>query len=192
MRAAGISAVAAIGLAGCGSDSNGSANAANSSNSTAGCASGSVSGQGSTFQQTMEQQWISDFTNKCSGAQITYTGVGSGAGIQQLGAGTTDYAGSDVAMIDTEQAAADKACGSPAIHIPITAGGVAIIYNLKGVTNLNLSAATLAGMFSGKIKTWDDPAIKKDNPGVTLPSTGVSTYHRADASGTTAVFSGFL
>jgi phosphate transport system substrate-binding protein len=193
MRAVGVAAVAAIGLTACGSDNNGATGSeGDGSTDAAGCASGSVTGQGSTFQQTIEEQWISDFSSKCSGAQITYTGVGSGAGIQQLGAGTTDYAGSDVAMIDTEQSAADEACGSPAIHIPITAGGVAIIYNLDGVDSLNLSAATLAGMFSGAIKTWNDPAVKKDNPGVDLPSTGVKTYHRADASGTTAVFSGFL
>src|SRR3954469_15876714 len=173
MRAAGISAVAAIGLAGCGSDSNGSANAANSSNSTAGCASGSVSGQGSTFQQAMEQQWISDFTTQCSGAQVTYTGVGSGAGIQQFGSGTTDYAGSDVTMVDTEQSAADKSCGSPAIHIPITAGGIAVIYNVKGVDNLQLSASTIAKIFNGKVTTWNDAAIKSDNPGTQLPSTAI-------------------
>lgn len=195
MRAAGLTAVAAIGLAGCGSDSNGSTSNSGtngSDNSAAGCATGTVTGQGSTFQQAMEQQWISDFTSKCSGAQITYTGVGSGAGIQQFGSGTTDYAGSDVAMVDTEQAAADKACGSPAIHVPITAGGVAVIYNLKGVDNLQLSASTIAKIFSGKVTKWNDPAIKTDNPGASLPATAIKTYHRADDSGTTAVFSGFL
>jgi phosphate transport system substrate-binding protein len=140
----------------------------------------------------MEQQWISQYTGQCSGAHITYTGVGSGAGIQQFGSGTTDYAGSDVVMISTEQAAADKACGSPAIHLPITAGGIALIYNVKGVSNLQLSAPTIAKIFTGKIKTWDDAAIKADNPGVQLPATAVKSYHRADSSGTTGVFSGFL
>jgi len=151
-----------------------------------------MSGQGSTFQQTIEQQWSSDFAQKCSGAQVTYTGVGSGAGIEQFGLGKADFAGSDVVMLPDEQSAADKACGSTAIHVPVTAGGVAIIYNLQGVDNLQLSAPTLAKIFAGKIKTWDDSAIKQDNPGTSLPSTAIQVYHREDDSGTTAVLTGFL
>ena len=193
MRAVGISAVAAIGVAGCGSNSNGSTSAGgNGGSSASGCATGTISGQGSTFQQAMEQQWSSDFANKCSGAQITYTGVGSGAGIQQFGLGNADFAGSDVTMLPDEQSAADKACGSTAISVPITAGGVAIIYNLKGVDNLQLSGPTLAQIFAGKVKTWNDTAIKQDNPGTTLPSTAIKVYHREDDSGTTAVLTGFL
>lgn len=191
MRVAGATGVAAVTLAGCGSNNSGGSGAGAGGSSTA-CASGTVTGQGSTFQQTIEQQWIADFTQACSGAQITYTGVGSGAGIEQFGAGTTDYAGSDVVMDSTEQAAADKACGSPAIHIPITAGGVAVIYNLQGVDSLKLSAPTLAKIFAGDVTTWDDPAIKADNPGVTLPGTAITVFHRADESGTTKVFTAFL
>ena len=194
MRAVGVSAVAALSLSACGSNSNGgtSTGANDGSSSAAGCASGSLNGQGSTFQQAIEQQWSSDFAGKCSGAQVTYTGVGSGAGIQQFGLGKADFAGSDVVMIDTEQAAADKACGSPAIHVPVTAGGVAIIYNVQGVDNLQLSAPTLAQIFTGKITTWNDPAVQKDNPGVKLPSTGIKVYHREDDSGTTSVLTAFL
>ena len=193
VRAVGISTVVGLGLAACGSDNNASnSTGTGGSTSAQGCASGTLTGQGSTFQQAIEQQWTSQFANKCSGAQVTYTGVGSSAGIQQFGNGTIDFAGSDVTMIDTEQAAADKACGSPAITVPVTAGGVAIIYNVKGVKDLSLSAKTLAGIFSGSIKNWNDAAIKSDNPGVTLPSEPIKTYHRADGSGTTKVFSGFL
>ena len=192
VRFASVGAVAAIGIAGCGSNSNGGSSSGGSSNNATGCASGSISGQGSTFQQAMEQQWSGDFANKCSGAQVTYTGVGSGAGIEQFGLGKSDFAGSDVTMIASEQAAADKACGSPAIHVPITAGGVAIIYNLNGVKNLQLSADVLAKIFTGKIKTWNDPAIKAENAGVNLPSQAIAVYHREDDSGTTAVFTGFL
>jgi phosphate transport system substrate-binding protein len=101
-------------------------------------------------------------------------------------------AGSDVVMLDDEQAAADKACGSPAIHVPITAGGIAIIYNLQGVDSLQLSASTLAKIFSGTITKWDDPAIKADNEGASLPSKTIKAYHREDESGTTGVFTGFL
>jgi phosphate transport system substrate-binding protein len=188
-RAIGVTAVVALGVAACGSDNN----ATNASGSgTAGCASGSLTAQGSTFQQNIEKQWTSDFHTKCSGAQISYTGTGSGAGIQQFGTGQADYAGSDAVMKSDEQAAADKRCGGKAIHIPVTAGGIAIIYNLKGVANLKLSAPTLAGIFNGTIKKWNDARIAADNSGATLPSTAVQAFHRADGSGTTKVFTGFL
>ena len=193
LRATGISAVAALGLAGCGSDNNGTpANAAGSPSNSAACASGSVTGQGSTFQANIDKQWISDFAGQCSGANITYTGTGSGAGIQQFGSGTIDFAGSDATMKPDEQSAADKRCGNPALHIPVTAGGVAIIFNVKGISSLNLSAATLAGIFDGTIKTWNADPIKQDNAGATLPPTPIKTYHRSDGSGTTKVFTGFL
>jgi phosphate transport system substrate-binding protein len=186
-----VTAVVALGVAACGSDNNTSATNAGATGNSA-CASGSLTAQGSTFQQNIEKQWTSDFAGKCSGAQISYSGTGSGAGIQQFGSGTADYAGSDAVMKPDEQAAADKRCAGKAIHIPVTAGGVAIIYNLKGVDSLKLSAATLAGIFDGKIKTWNDPKIAAENAGVKLPSTGIQAFHRADGSGTTKVFTGFL
>jgi phosphate transport system substrate-binding protein len=191
MRAAGITAATAIGISGCGSDNNSSGDTGSDA-TTVGCASGSLSGQGSTFQQAMEQQWTGDFAGKCSGAQITYTGVGSGAGIEQFGLGKVDFAGSDVVMLDDEQDAADKSCGSTAIHVPITAGGIAVIYHVEGLDDLQLSAKTLALIFGNKVKTWDDAAIKADNPDADLPSTTIKAYHRADESGTTAVLTGFL
>ena len=71
-------------------------------------------------------------------------------------------------------------------------GGIAIAYNLPGVSSLNLSAGTIAKIFSGKITKWDDPAIKADNSGVTLPSTAIQTFHRSDSSGTTYNFTNYL
>jgi phosphate transport system substrate-binding protein len=180
---------AAVAVAGCGSDNGTTSDAANAD--TAGCVSGTLAGGGSTFQLNVEQQWAADFGQQCTDAKVNYSGVGSGAGIQQFGAGTIDFAGSDVAMVDTEQQAADKRCNGKAITFPVTAGGVGIIYNVEGVDDLNLSADTLAGIFQGTIKRWNDPAIKAENPGAALPDTPVVTYHRADGSGTTAVFSAF-
>ncbi len=158
---------------------------------TPACAGGSLTGAGSTFQQNMQQQWSKDFATKCSGAQVNYQGVGSGAGIEQFGSGTVDFAGSDVTMKPAEQAKADATCGSPALQLPITAGGVAIIYNVKGVKDLKLSAQTLAGIFDGKVTKWNDAAITAENPGTTLPSTPITVFHRSDGSGTTQVFSTF-
>ena len=182
MRTAGIATVAALGLAACGGGSGGS-----SGSST------SLSPQGSTFQQSLEQQWATKYHAAHSSAQITYSGTGSTAGIQQFTSGKIPFAGSDVTMTSQEQSQANSACGSTALTIPVTSGGVAIMYNLPSVTSpLNLSAATVAGIFMGKITTWNDAQIAADNPGTTLPSTPISVYHRADGSGTTDVLSGFL
>jgi phosphate transport system substrate-binding protein len=184
MRTAGIATIAAVGLAACGSSSSGGG----------GGSSNSLSPQGSTFQQTLEAQWATKYHAAHSSAQITYTGTGSSAGIAQFTAGKVAFAGSDVTMTSQEQTQANSACGSTALTIPITSGGVAIMYNLPGaaLSHLKLSAATVAGIFMGKITKWNDPLIAADNPGVTLPSTPVSTYYRADGSGTTDVLSGFL
>jgi phosphate transport system substrate-binding protein len=140
----------------------------------------------------MQQKWIAGYTGRCPGTQINYQAVGSGQGIQTFGAGQIDFAGSDVTMKPDEQAAADKRCGSTAIHIPVTAGGVAVTWNLPGVSQLKFSPNTLAKIFQGKIKTWDDAAIKADNPGVALPGVPITVVYRSDASGTNAVFTSYL
>ncbi len=189
---AGAAALSLISLAGCGSD-NGTKTKpkATTGGGSSSCAKGQISGAGSTFQKNIEQQWIKDYTAKCVGSQVNYQGTGSGAGIQNFGSGTIDFAGSDAVMKPDEQAKADARCGGKAIHVPVTAGGIAIMYNLKGVTSLKVSAKSLAGIFQGTIKKWNDPAIAADNSGVNLPSTSIAAYHRSDGSGTTNVFSGF-
>ena len=193
-----LAAAGAVALSACGSDSQGgttnsaSTGGASASSAATNCATGDLKGAGSTFQKNIVAQWIKDFGAACSGATIDYQGVGSGAGITQFGANTIDFAGSDSVMKPDEQAAADKRCGAPAIHLPITAGGIAIMYKLSSVKDLQLSPATIAGIFQGTIKKWDDPAVKADNPGASLPSTGITAVHRSDSSGTTSVFSKFV
>jgi phosphate transport system substrate-binding protein len=182
-------------LSACGSDSQGggTTNASNSNPAAAAnCASGDLKGAGSTFQKNIVAQWIKDFGAACSGANIDYQPVGSGAGITQFGANTIDFAGSDSVMKPDEQAAADKRCGAPAIHLPITAGGIAVMYKLGDVKDLQLSPKTIAGIFQGTVKKWDDAAVKADNPDAKLPSTAITAVHRSDSSGTTSVFSKFL
>ena len=195
---AALAATGLLAVGACSSSSGGNGAAASgitssgsSPASAASCAVGTLNGAGSTFQQNMELQWAKDFAARCKKANINYQGIGSGAGIEQFGNGTVDFAGSDVVMKPAERTQADKRCGSPAIHLPITAGGVAIIYNLPGVNALNLSAKTLAAIFQGSITRWNDPAIAADNPGASLPSTPVSVFFRSDGSGTTQVFSEF-
>lgn len=154
------------------------------------CATGSLSGAGSTFVANIAQEWIKNFGNACPGATINYQGVGSGAGVQQFTAGTVDFGATDVPLTST-QSAALQAKGA-VVQIPWAAGAVALEYNLPGITNLQLSPDTIAGIFAGTIKTWDNSAIKNDNPGVKLPPTTISTVHRSDSSGTTGVFTSYL
>jgi len=185
-----LAAAGAVALTACGTDSQGGA--APKASGSASCATGDLKGAGSTFQKNIVAQWIKDFGASCSGATIDYQGVGSGAGIKQFGAKTVDFAGSDSVMKPDEQAAADKRCGGPAVHLPITAGGIAIAYKLDAVKDLQLSPKTIAGIFQGTVKKWDDPAVKADNPSASLPSTAITAVHRSDSSGTTSVFSKFL
>lgn len=171
----------------CGTDDNTTTAAGNT---TPGCSAGSISGGGSTFVANIVQQWIKDFSAKCPGATINYQSVGSGAGIQQFTAGTIDFAGTDVVMKADEQTAAQAKHGD-VVHIPWSSGAIAIEYNLKGV-DLNLSPETLAGIFAGTVKKWDDAAVKADNPSAKLPSTGIQVIHRSDGSGTTAALTEYL
>ncbi|HJP75600.1 MAG TPA: phosphate ABC transporter substrate-binding protein PstS [Pseudonocardiaceae bacterium] len=199
--AVGIAAAgaAALVLAGCGSDNNstsgGSGGSATSTGSASNisCQSGSLTSGGSTAQQNAISAWNKAYETACSGATINYQGVGSGAGVTQFSSGTLDFAGSDFALDSSNQSAADARCKSgPAINIPLTPGGIAIGYNIPNVTKLNLSAGNLAKIFSGKITNWNDPAIAKDNSGVTLPNLPIQTFHRSDSSGTSYNFTNYL
>jgi phosphate transport system substrate-binding protein len=186
-----IVAVALLGLAACGSDNNTSSTATTAAKANVECATGTISGAGATFPQTIVQQWIKEFQAACPGATVNYQGVGSGAGIQQFTAGTVDFGASDAVMKPEEEQAA-SAKGGQVLHIPWTSGGIAVMYNLSGVADLKLSADALAGIFAGTIKKWDDPKIAADNSGVTLPSTAIQVVHRSDGSGTTSVFTSYL
>jgi phosphate transport system substrate-binding protein len=159
------------------------------------CSSGSLTSAGSTAQQNAMAQWIKDYVNKCSGANINYGGGGSGQGVQQFTDGKVDFAGSDFPLAEgKEQQGADARCkAGPAINIPMVGGPIAIGYNVPGLTKtLNLSARTLAKIFSGKITSWNDPAIAHDNPGAQLPALGIQSFHRSDGSGTTYNFTNYL
>jgi len=147
-----------------------------------------IIGAGSTFINPIMTHWISDFQSSHPGVQINYQSIGSGGGIQQLKQGLVDFGASDAALDD------EKLKEMPAlVQIPESAGPVCITYNVPNVSApLKLSAATLAGIYLGQIKTWQDAAIKKDNPGVNLPNTAVAVTHRSDGSGTTNIFTNYL
>src|SRR5215475_7138459 len=147
-----------------------------------------VIGAGSTFVYPIMSHWIADFQRLHPGVQINYQSIGSGGGIQQLKQGLVDFGASDAALDDQQLQ------GMPALlQIPESAGPVCITYNLPELkTPLKLSADVLAGIYLGKIKKWQDPAIKKDNPGVTLPAHDIIVAHRSDGSGTTNIFTTYL
>ncbi len=150
-------------------------------------ATAQLSGAGASFPAPLYQRWSADF-GKSGGAQVNYQSVGSGAGVKQFTQGTVDFGASDAAMTDKEIAAVSKGV----VMIPATAGSIVIAYNLPGVKELKLSREALAGIFLGTVTKWNDPAIAKANPGVTLPDTPISVAKRSDGSGTTFVFSKHL
>lgn len=145
-------------------------------------------GAGSTFIYPIMTRWVAGFQTSHSGVQINYQSIGSGGGIQQLKQGLVDFGASDAALDDEKLKEMP-----PLVQIPESAGPVCITYNLRDLKSpLRLSGNSLAGLFLGKIKTWQDPAIKKDNPGVSLPNTPVVVAHRSDGSGTSDIFTTYL
>jgi phosphate transport system substrate-binding protein len=145
-------------------------------------------GAGSTFVYPVMTRWISGFHGSNPNVQINYQSIGSGGGIQQLKQGLVDFGASDAALDDGQLKT------MPAIiQIPESAGPVCVTYNLPGLKiPLKLSGATLAGIYLGQIKSWQDPAIRNDNPGVTLPQDPIAVAHRSDGSGTTNIFTAYL
>jgi phosphate transport system substrate-binding protein len=183
-----LATTGALVLGACGSSSKGG-----SSNPTTSGGGGSLSAtlnaSGSTFQQTLEQTVIAAFTKANSGVTINYTGGGSGKGKADLASKIVDFAGTDSLLKPAEK---DAFKGATVLYFPIAAAPVTVSFNLSGISTLNLSPKTIGGIFAGTIKTWDDAAIKADNPGVNLPSTKITPVHRAEASGTTSNFTKFL
>jgi phosphate transport system substrate-binding protein len=151
--------------------------------------SATLNGSGSTFQQPYNEAVTGAFKQKNPNVTINYSGGGSGKGRQDFSDQVVDFAGTD-APYSAADAANVK--GGKYFYFPTVAGPITVSYNLSGVKKLQLSAETLAKIFQGDIKTWDDPAIKADNPGVKLPSTAITVVHRSDSSGTTQNFTGFL
>jgi phosphate transport system substrate-binding protein len=173
----------ALGLAACGSSSSSSSSSTASSGSAT-----TISGAGSTFAAPVYEQWASSL----SPLTVNYQAVGSGAGITSLEAKTVDFGASDPPLKPADEEAIAKN-GSPAVQIPMFLGAITVSYNLPGVkTGLKLEGKTIADIYLGKIKTWNDPEIAALNPGVTLPSTTITVIHRSDSSGTTSGFTSFL
>jgi phosphate transport system substrate-binding protein len=148
-----------------------------------------LNGAGATFPNIIYQQWIADYDSLTDGVQINYQSIGSGGGIQQFTAATTDFGASDAPMSDDEIAAVQD----NVLHIPTVLGAVVVTYNLPGVTDtLRLTPGALAGIFLGVISRWNDARIASTNPGVALPAQDIVVAHRSDGSGTSYIFTEYL
>jgi phosphate transport system substrate-binding protein len=186
-----VSAAAALLLAACG----GSPTSNNPSTGGAGVPTppaASLTGAGATFPYPFYNAAFYAYNQKFSQVSVNYQSVGSGAGIQQLTKKTVDFGASDVPMSATELAAAG---GSNAVvQVAGTLGTEGLAYNLDGVSTgkLKLTPDTIAGIFLGTIKKWNDPALAADNSGLTLPNQSISVVHRSDGSGTTYIFTDYL
>jgi phosphate transport system substrate-binding protein len=150
-----------------------------------------LNGAGATFPAPLYTRWF-DAYFRLTGAKINYQAIGSGAGINQITAGTVDFGASDGIMSDNQQAKAEAAYG-PILHIPMTCGAVAIIYNVPGInTPIKLTGEVLADIYLKNITKWNDPRITGLNPGLGLPATSIAVVHRSDSSGTTYIFTNYL
>ena len=147
-----------------------------------------LTGAGATFPYPIYSKWFSEYSAAHPGVEVNYQSIGSGGGIRQVTSGLVDFGASDGPMTD-EQLAASKI---KLIHIPTVLGAVVPVFNVPGVSDLHFSADVLADIYLGKIVTWADPRIAKDNPGVKLPDQKVIVVHRSDGSGTSYIFTDYL
>lgn len=156
--------------------------------------SGTINAAGSSAQAAAQEAWIAAFQTKNPDVTINYDPSGSGAGRETFIAGGSDFAGSDSYLKDEELAGKFGSCApdATAVDLPVYISPIAVVFNVEGVTDLNLDAATLAKIFKGDITTWNDPAIAALNADAKLPSTPITAVHRSDDSGTTKNFADYL
>lgn len=153
-----------------------------------------INGAGSTFAAPLYNRWAAEFRKVNAEAKINYQGMGSGAGVQQFLKKTVDFGASDDPLKNEEI----QSAGEPVINIPVALGSIVITYNVPGLVmkdkkGLRLDADLIDKMYRGKIVNWNDPQLAKLNPGVVFPKDmPIVVLHRADGSGTTAVFTEYM
>lgn len=190
-RAAAVAAIAALALSSCAANESGTGGATDNAGSGA---TGTLVGIGASSQGSAQESWIAGFQTANPDATINYDPQGSGAGRESFISGAAAFAGSDSALSDEELAGSFASCkpDTKAIDLPVYISPIAVIFNIDGVDELNLDSTTLANIFNGTIKTWDDKAIAELNPDAKLPSTAITAVHRSDDSGTTKNFADYL
>ena len=148
-----------------------------------------ITAAGASFPAPIYQKWFGAYHNAHPDVQVNYQSIGSGAGIQQLTSGTVDFGASDMPMTDDQ---ISKLKVHP-LHFPTVLGAVVPTYNLPGITQeLKFSGETLAEIFLGNVKKWNDAALAKDNPGIKFPNEEIVVVHRSDGSGTSFIWTDFL
>ncbi len=146
-----------------------------------------VTGAGASFIYPVMSKWSADY-NTATGKKVNYQSIGSGGGIAQIKAATVDFGSSDAPLKPDELAASGLA------QFPSVIGGVVPVVNVQGIAPgaLKLDGKTLADIFLGKVKTWNDPTIVALNPGAKLPDAKITVVHRSDGSGTSFNFTNYL
>lgn len=147
-----------------------------------------INGAGATFPYPIYSKWFDEYAKVDPSVRFNYQSIGSGGGQKQIMAQTVDFGASDGPMSDDNLA---KAPGK-LLHIPTVAGAVVMTYNLSGNPALKLDGNTIAGIYLGEIKKWNDSKIAALNSGVTLPDQDIVVVHRSDGSGTTFIFTDYL
>ena len=148
-----------------------------------------LNGAGATFPYPMYSKWFSEYHKAHPEVQINYQSIGSGGGIRQVLAGTVDFGASDGPMTDEQLSQAKVKI----LHIPTVLGAVVPAYNIPGVTGeVKFTPEAIAGIFLGKITSWNDKAITGPNPGVNFPNQPIVVIHRSDGSGTSYIFTDYL
>ena len=190
-----LAGVVALSLTACGSDNpTGAAETSGGSDTgSTSSLSGELAGSGASSQESAMEAWRAGFQNANPDVTVSYDPVGSGGGRTAFLDGSVKFAGTDSALEEDELAQAQERCfGANAVDLPVYISPIAVVFNLEGVSELNLSAETIANIFNNTITNWNDPAIAEANPDVTLPDLAITTVHRSDESGTTKNFTDYL
>ncbi|MFC7456624.1 phosphate ABC transporter substrate-binding protein PstS [Brachybacterium sp. GCM10030267] len=158
---------------------------------------GNLAGSGASSAQAAQTAWTESFMGMVQAEggdiQVTYDATGSGTGREQFLSGQVKFAGTDAALDEEELASSTEVCnGEQAFDLPVYISPIAVVFNLEGVDNLNLTPEALAGIFAGDITKWNDPAIADENPDADLPDQDIVPVHRSDDSGTTENFTDYL
>jgi phosphate transport system substrate-binding protein len=152
-----------------------------------------LNGAGATFPYPIYSKWFNQYHQEHPDIEINYQSIGSGGGIAQVTAGTVDFGASDGPMKDEQLATFKQQRGNAVLHFPTVLGAVVPAYNIPGFKGeLKFTPEVIAGIFLGKITSWNDASISKANPGVSLPNQNIIVVHRSDGSGTTYIFTDYL
>lgn len=194
MKTTRFGAIAAIALAGAFALSSCAANEGGTGEEPTSDLSGTLDGAGASSQGSAQEAWIAAFQTANTDVTVNYDPSGSGAGREAFIAGGVAFAGTDSALKQEEIDGGFAGCvpDTGYIQVPAYISPIAVIFNVEGVDELNLDAATIAKIFKGEITSWDDPAIAALNEGTTFPSAAITAVHRSDDSGTTKNFADYL